>query len=345
MRRAHRMKQETGPRDEHRLARTPGRRPQRGARPQPPPRTPSRPSRRPPRRITPGPAPRPSRRTRHCPRRSRSRPAPAWRADCESALRAWKTLAESARQAGTVPFYMDGYSALITRIRALAADPEIPAGTREALDRALQAHEGHAAARSRVEGWLESAVSHIEAHAPLRAAALDLEIETAETAGYAEWKREAERLAQAGEAILSDRTCGPHLAAVSMACTRIEWAVTDMAAILRRDGRAHPRCRRAPRGAGGHRQPAGARGGGPGPRPPGGARRRRVQPAPVRRPQRHHRRGAQGGPEGLRRLLQPRGPQVRRRRRPAAPQPHDVDAAQHAALMRAASITSPMLRS
>ena len=237
MRRAHRMKQETGLQDERSLARTPA-----GA------RSPERePAAAPdPFEAVPPPAPEDYAWARaEAATEDASSPAPlpepqgpAWRADCESALRAWNTLAESARQSATIPFYMDGYRALIPRIRALAANPEIPAGTREVLDRALQAHESHAAARSRVEGWLESAVSHIEAHAPLRAAALDLEIETAETAGYAEWKREAERLAQAGEAILSDRTCGPHLAAVSMARTRIEWAVTDMAAILRRDGRA-----------------------------------------------------------------------------------------------------------
>ena len=62
---------------------------------------------------------------------------------------------------------------------------------------ALANPDRHTAARAHIEDRIARAVRHIEAHASLRRAARDLDIETAETDDYPSWRQHAERLRQA----------------------------------------------------------------------------------------------------------------------------------------------------
>ena len=166
-------------------------------------------------------------------------PGPDWWPACESAIREWNALVESARQDGIPTFYARGYAELIPRIRILADNAEIPAATRAPMIEALDNHERHLAARGRIEDYLVRAERHVEAHGSLRREALDRDIEVAEAAGYPEWKREADGLIREGEAMLADRrTCGAHLANIATAETRIEWTLTDIARTVRRDDAA-----------------------------------------------------------------------------------------------------------
>ena len=164
---------------------------------------------------------------------------PDWWPAYESVVREWNALVEDARQAGTLTFYARGYAGLIPRIQALADISRIPAERRAPLMEALKNHDRHLAARGRIEDYLVRAQQHIEAHGSLRREALDGDIEVAEAAGYPVWKRDADGLIRAGEAILADRrTYGAHLANIATAETRIEWALTDIARTVRQDDAA-----------------------------------------------------------------------------------------------------------
>ena len=168
------------------------------------------------------------------------RPAePAWWPAYESVARAWNALVREARQAGTPAFYAKGYTDLIPRVRALAENPDIPAERRAPMNQALRNHERHLAARKHIEDYAESAERHMSEHAPLRRVAEDLDVEVAEVPGYPAWRREAERLKKAGQAIRADRRAfGPHLARMAVAESRIGWALSDIAHVLRQDDAA-----------------------------------------------------------------------------------------------------------
>ena len=91
-------------------------------------------------------------------------------------------------------------------------------------------------AASRVEGFLAAARGHMDAHADLDDAASDADIPVAEAPAYAEWRREAERLMEEGETILSDRkTYGPHLDNNAIGEERIDRALSDLRAAIRHD--------------------------------------------------------------------------------------------------------------
>ena len=142
-------------------------------------------------------------------------PKPDWQAAWDPVIREWNALVEGARRSGTLAFYTGGYAELIPRIRALAENPDIPSECRDSLIPTLRYHERHAAARKKVEVFLAAADRHIDRRGALLDTATDASVAVTGLPDYPDWRREAERLTAAGEAILSDReTCGPHLAGI-----------------------------------------------------------------------------------------------------------------------------------
>ena len=140
---------------------------------------------------------------------------PDWWSAYESTAREWRALVERAQRTGTLAFYTQGYAGLIPRIRAIADNPDIPAQRRTPLNQVLQNHERHLATRKKVEEFLTATERHMDTHGALQDAAVESDVAVAEVADYPDWRREAERLTETGEAILSDReTHGPHLADV-----------------------------------------------------------------------------------------------------------------------------------
>ena len=72
--------------------------------------------------------------------------------------------------------------------------------------------------------------------AGLQSAAESLDIPIAKVPDHPDWRQEVERLAAAGEAILSDKEAyGVHLDHILIGDTRLKWALSDLREAIRRD--------------------------------------------------------------------------------------------------------------
>ena len=161
---------------------------------------------------------------------------PAWCPAYAALAREWNALREDARQSGSLIFYARGYAELIPRIRAFAENLDIPAETRAPMIQALKNHERHTSTRKHVEDYLDRTDRHMDGRASLRRVAGVLDVDMTEVAGYPEWRREAERLAAAGEAIRSDRkTYGAHLDNIAIGKSRVNWSLSNIGRAIERD--------------------------------------------------------------------------------------------------------------
>ena len=105
--------------------------------------------------------------------------------------------------------------------------------------RALENHQRDLSARKYVADYLDAAERHMGNHAVLQSAAESLGIPIAKVPDHPDWRQEAERLAAAGEAILSDKEAyGVHLDHILIGDTRIKWALSDLREAIRRDSAA-----------------------------------------------------------------------------------------------------------
>ena len=140
------------------------------------------------------------------------------------------------QQTGEPIFYAKGYADMMPRMQALADNRDIPAETRAPMIRALENHQRDLSARKYVADYLDAAERHMGNFAGLQSAAESPDIPIAEVSDYPDWRQEAERLAAAGEAILSDKEAyGVHLDHILIGDTRIKWALSDLREAIRRD--------------------------------------------------------------------------------------------------------------
>ncbi|MCY4408136.1 MAG: relaxase domain-containing protein [Rhodospirillaceae bacterium] len=116
----------------------------------------------------------------------------------------WAAVEARARREGTVAFRAEGYDALMERVRALAEQPDLPAATREVLDRLLAydraCREGDAAARE----FLGLLAAHAETRRGLEEAAGAAGRAIAGLEGYGDWRALSARLIANGEVLLAD---------------------------------------------------------------------------------------------------------------------------------------------
>ena len=137
---------------------------------------------------------------------------PAWMPAYEALRQDWNSLIEDARQAGIPLFYAKGYMDIISRVRELMDNPDIPAKSRAPLIQVLENHQRFVSTRRHILEYPGEAERHMEARASLQHVAADQEIELTGVSAYPDWRQEAERLMAAGEAILSGKeTYGAHL--------------------------------------------------------------------------------------------------------------------------------------
>ena len=170
---------------------------------------------------------------------------PDWLEPYEALRRDWNSLIERVQQTGEPIFYAKGYADMMPRMQALADNRDIPAETRAPMIRALENHQRDLSARNFVADYLDAAERHMGNHAALQSAAESLDIPIAEVPDHPDWRQEAERLAAAGEAILSDKEAyGVHLDHILIGDTRLKWALSDLREAIRRDSASHPRERR-----------------------------------------------------------------------------------------------------
>ena len=153
--------------------------------------------------------------------------APNWRTLYKELQRDWNDLVARAEEPDLPLPLLEGYSALIPRVRALTAHPDISDRTQDLLASLVEYHEDQTVARETAEGYLASAERHVEAYKTLEREADDREIPVIDLARYPKWHEAAEILAATGEAILSnEERYGPYLDAVTIgkarACLTVE---------------------------------------------------------------------------------------------------------------------------
>ena len=138
------------------------------------------------------------------PRLDQDPPKPDWHAPYEALRRDWSELIERVRQTGEPLFYAKGYIDMIPRIQALAENPDIAAETRAPMIEAFEKYQRDLSARRYVEDCLAAAERHMDTHASLQRIADGLGVPIFRVSDHLGWRREADRLTEAAEAILAD---------------------------------------------------------------------------------------------------------------------------------------------
>ena len=148
----------------------------------------------------------------------------------------WNSLIEDARQAGIPLFYAKGYMDIISRVRELTENPDIPAKSRAPLIQVLENHQRYLSTRKHILEYPGEAERQMDARASLQDVVADQVIELTGVSAYPDWRQEAERLTAAGEAILSGKeTYGAHLDRLVEARTHMTRALSALREVIRDD--------------------------------------------------------------------------------------------------------------
>ena len=154
---------------------------------------------------------------------------PDWGTLYKDLQRDWNALVARAEVPDLPLPLMDGYDALIPRIRALAAHPDLTERARDVLEGLLQYHQSESVARETAEGYLASAERHVETYKTLESQAADRGVPVTQDAGWPEWREAAEMLAATGEAILSNEdSYGAYLDAITIGDARARLTVEQL---------------------------------------------------------------------------------------------------------------------
>ena len=129
---------------------------------------------------------------------------PGWEALYDALQQDWSGLRAQADQLQTSMLPMDGYDALIGRVRDLERHPDLPAAEREELTGLLDWHDRETHARETVERWLTDAERHAEAYREMAREAGGKGIAVVDLPGLEAWREEARTLAATGETVLAD---------------------------------------------------------------------------------------------------------------------------------------------
>ena len=126
---------------------------------------------------------------------------------------------------------------MIPRIQALAENPDIAAETRAPMIEAFEKYQRDLSARQYVEDYLDAAERHMDTHASLQRVADGLGVPIFRVSDHLGWRREADRLTAAAEAILADgETYGVHLDNMETGRVRVERELSRLSHVIRDDG-------------------------------------------------------------------------------------------------------------
>ena len=129
---------------------------------------------------------------------------------------------------------MDGYDALIHRVRTLARHPGLSEHARGVLGELLEYHDEETAARETAEDYLAAAERHVESYKALERLASEHGIPVARLDAWPEWRDAAEILAATGKAVLADdERYGDYLDAMTIGKARARLTVEQLRTRLR----------------------------------------------------------------------------------------------------------------
>ena len=129
---------------------------------------------------------------------------PDWRTLYGELQHDWNDLVARSQEPDLPLLLMDGYDALIRRVRALADHPGLSERARGVIDELLAYHDDETVARETAEGYLAAAERHVEAYRDLERHAGDHGLPVARLDAWPRWREAAEMLAATGEAVLAD---------------------------------------------------------------------------------------------------------------------------------------------
>ena len=159
---------------------------------------------------------------------------PEWRTLYKDLQRDWNDLVARAEEPDLPLPLMDGYNALMPRLRTLAAHPDLSARARNVLSGLLDYHEDQTVARETAEGYLASAERHVETYKALEREAEDRAVPITELADWPKWREAAEMLAATGRAILTnEERHGAYLDAITIGKARARLTVKQLRNRLR----------------------------------------------------------------------------------------------------------------
>ena len=159
---------------------------------------------------------------------------PDWRTLYRELQQDWNALVARAEEPDLPLPLINGYDALILRVRALAAHPDLTERARDVLEDLLEYHEGETVARQTAEDYLAFAERHVEVSKTLERQAEDRGVPITDLADYPKWREAAKTLVATGEAILSDEErYGAYLNAITIGKASARLTVEQLQDCLR----------------------------------------------------------------------------------------------------------------
>ena len=159
---------------------------------------------------------------------------PDWRKLYQELKKDWNGLVARSEEPDLPLLLMDGYDALIRRVRTLADHPGPSERVRSVLGELLKYHDDETVAREAAEGYLESAERHVEAYKALERQASECSLPVVRLDAWPGWREAAEMLVATGKAILSnDERYGAYLDAMTIGEARAELTVEQLRSRLR----------------------------------------------------------------------------------------------------------------
>ena len=152
-----------------------------------------------------------------------------WRTLYQELKRDWNDLVARSEEPDLPLLLMDGYEALIRRVRTLTGHPGPSERVRRVLGELLEYHDDETVARETAEGYLESAERHVEAYKVLERHASEHGLPVARLEAWPKWREAAEVLAATGKAVLSnDERYGAYLEAMTIGKARAQLTVEQL---------------------------------------------------------------------------------------------------------------------
>ena len=154
---------------------------------------------------------------------------PDWRTRFQELKRDWNDLVARSEKPDLPLLLMDGYDALIRRVRALADHPGLSERVRSVLGELLEYHDDETVARETAEAYLAAAERHVEAYKALERQSGEHGLPVARLDVWPEWREAAEMLAATGKAVLSnDERYGAWLEAMTIGKARARLTVEQL---------------------------------------------------------------------------------------------------------------------